>query len=87
MNSIWLILFVLSLFSLFVILMRHAMSIRWLGFLLGNLVLAGVAIYLFNGLGIVEGVTLPLNAFTLFVMGWLGAAGVLLVVGIITIVL
>lgn len=82
MKAVWLAMFVVSISMLLFILLRGRLSWRIMrGFAL-HLVLASALLYVLNYSGLIPGMYIPLNPFTIGTVVALGVPGVALIVGV-----
>ena len=82
MKLLWLSLFVGSLLLLLIVLFRAKLSFRWISFVMLNIALAAVALYVLGWLEPLIHVRLPINAVTVMTVGILGIPGLLLLFGL-----
>jgi len=81
MKAVWLTMFIGSISLLLIVLLRNRLSWRWVkGFAL-HLVLASALLYVLNYSGLVPGMYIPLNPYTIGTVVALGIPGIALIVG------
>ncbi len=82
MKTFWLVLLIVSGFSLGVVLLKRNVPKGWLMRFSLHLVIAALALYALNFSGWVTGWYVPLNPFTIGTVALLGLPGIGLVLGL-----
>lgn len=82
MKAIWLTILIASSLTLIIVLLRSRLSWNWLRSFVLHLIAAAGLLYLVNETGVVEGLHIPLNPFTISAAVVLGVPGVLMLAGI-----
>lgn len=85
--NVWLILFAVSVILLAIILLRQPQALKWVTYTALNMVVAAALLYIFNGMKIVEGISIPINEWTLLTIGLLGVPGLFAIVVIKAVIL
>ncbi len=81
MQSVWLFVLIISLALLLAIGFKIKPSFRWVGYVVMNIALAAVILYLINVSGFAP-FRLPINEATVLTVGILGIPGLLLLIAL-----
>ncbi|GGD95527.1 pro-sigmaK processing inhibitor BofA family protein [Paenibacillus nasutitermitis] len=82
MQTIWLVLLIVSSLLLAVVILRNQISWLWFRRFALHLIAAAAALYLLNYSGVVPGMEVPLNPATIGTVVLLGLPGIMLVLGL-----
>lgn len=82
MKAFWFVLLLASGILLLWTLLKKQLRLKWFGFAIVQLLIAAVIIYGINGLGWIDGLHVPINITTMFVIACLGLPGLILIVSL-----
>jgi inhibitor of the pro-sigma K processing machinery len=82
MNLVWLLIFICSGILLCFTLFRKQLNLHWVGYALGNIIIAAVILYVMDLTGLFEEYRIPVNLVTIATVGILGIPGLLLLAAI-----
>ncbi|CAM3408332.1 pro-sigmaK processing inhibitor BofA family protein [Marinicrinis lubricantis] len=79
MTYVWIGCLSVSLLLLVWMLLRKRGAMKWLGYAMSNIALAGIALYLINGLDWLGSMEIAINFYTIGTIVLLGLPGLLLI--------
>jgi len=86
-NVIWATILVISVTLLTIYALKIPLVRKWIGHFSLNIALAGIFIYLFNSMELIDGLHIPINMVTLAVIAVLGLPGAVAIAALKWIVL
>lgn len=81
-DHVWIAVFVVSVIILIVVSYKSKVVRKWLGWILANMAVAALLLYVVNVTGWFGDITIPINTFTMIISAILGLPGMLALMAI-----